>query len=408
MNGQLSLEEIWIRKKGEVLDWIRLGFSVLTVLIAYLDSDKVVRFPLLYEVSRYGFCAYSVIVLFLVYRFKNLDSIKLGIVTTCLDLFWVSVIDFSGAPGTPFFVYYLFPVITASSRYGLKGSLAVACIGIATYATIRFVFASYWSSAFQIDTFVVRCIYLLALAYIFGFLSEFEKQQNQKLMALNKTVSEAAMHEERRRLTQELHDGLLQVLATLGLRSEVCRMHLVGKPAELVRELQLMEKAAKDTMSEIRRFISNKGSFHLEAGTLVENLKKEMSFLRDSLGLRLIFETEPEELELPPEIEREIYLVVREGLLNVARHAHASSAEILVRAANKEVRGTLVDDGIGFRPNGGAEETGYGLASMKDRIERLRGEFSVESTPGKGTKLSFRVPLTVRTPEETKDAWKFP
>ncbi|MGH7846209.1 MAG: sensor histidine kinase [Candidatus Binatia bacterium] len=392
MHGEVSLEEIWIRKKEEILDWIRLGFSILTVLIAYLGSDRTVRFPLLYEVSRYGFCAYSVTLLLLVYRSKNLEPIT-GILTTGLDLFWVSVIDFSGAPGTPFFVYYLFPVITASSRYGLKGSLAAACIGIATYASIRLAFASYRGSSFQVDTFVVRCIYLFALAYIFGFLSEFEKQQNQKLMALNKTVSEAAMHEERRRLTQELHDGLLQVLATIGLRLEVCRVHLIGKPAELVRELQLMESAAKDTMIEIRRFISNKGSYRLEAGTLVENLKKEMSFLRDSLGLRLIFETEPEEFELPAEIEREIYLVFREGLLNVARHAHASSAEILVRAAHDEVRGTLTDDGIGFRADGGAEETGYGLASMKDRIKRLRGEFSVESTPGKGTKLSFRVPL---------------
>ena len=403
MNGQVSLEEIWIRKKEEILDWIRLGFSILTVLIAYLGSDRAVRFPLLYEVSRYGFCAYSVLLLLLVHRSKNLYPIT-GILTTCLDLFWVSVIDFSGAPGTPFFVYYLFPVITASSRYGLKGSLAVACIGIATYASIRFALASYQGSAFQVDTFVVRCIYLLALAYIFGFLSEFEKQQNQKLMALNKTASEAAIHEERRRLTQELHDGLLQVLATLGLRLEVCRLHLVGKPAELAHELELMEKAAKDTMIQIRRFLSNKGSYHLQPGTLVENLRKEMSFLRDSLGLRFIFETEPEELELPTEIEREIYLVLREGLLNVARHAHASSAEILVRAVNEEVRATLIDDGIGFRANGGAEETGYGLASMKDRIERLSGEFFVESTPGKGTKLSFRVPLTARTPNEEHDA----
>ena len=398
MNGQLSLEEIWIRKKGEVLDWIRLGFSVLTVLIAYLDSDKVVRFPLLYDVSRYGFCAYSVIVLLLVHRSKNPEPIKLGILTTCLDLFWVSVIDFSGAPGTPFFVYYLFPVITASSRYGLKGSLAVACIGIATYASIRFGLASYWSRTFELDTFIVRCIYLLALAYIFGFLSEFEKQQNQKLMALNKTVSDAAMHEERRRLTQELHDGLLQVLATLGLRLEVCRTHLIGSPAELARELQLMERAAKDTMIEIRRFISNKGSYHLEAGTLVENLKKEMSFLRDSLGLRLIFETEPEELELPPEVEREIYLVLKEGLLNVARHAHASSAEILVRAANKEVRGTLVDDGIGFDPVGVPSGNGFGLAGMRDRIRKLGGEFSIESSLGKGTRIKFDVPLKPQSP----------
>jgi signal transduction histidine kinase len=398
MSIQVSLEEIWIRKKGKILDWLRLGFSVLAILIAYLDSDRVVRFPLLYEVSRYSFCVYSVIVLLLVYRSKSLEPIKFGILTTCLDLFWVSVIDFAGAPGTPFFVYYLFPVITASSRYGLKGSLTAGCVGIITYASIRFAFSSYWNSAFQVDTFVIRCIYLLALAYMFGFLSEFEKQQNQKLMALNKTASEAAVHEERRRLSQELHDSLLQVLATLGLRLEVCRTHLLGKPAELVHELELMEEAAKDTMVEIRRFLSNKGSYHLEPGTLAENLKKEMSFLRDSFRLRLILETEPEELELPPEIEREIYLVLKQGLLNVARHAHASKAEIHLDMSNGEVHGVLVDDGIGFDPSTAVNGGGYGVASMRDRIKKLGGEFSIQSSLGKGTNIKFEVPLKERRP----------
>jgi signal transduction histidine kinase len=392
MNIQVSLEEVWIRKKGRILDWLRLGFSILVVLIAYLDPDKIVRFPLLYEVSRYSFCAYSLIIV-LLYRSENPNPIKLGVLTTGLDLFWVSVIDFAGAPGTPFFVYYLFPVITASSRYGLKGSLMVACIGIVIYASIRFAFSSYWNSAFQFDNFVVRCIYLLAMAYMFGFLSEFEKQQNQKLMALNKTASEAAMHEERRRLSQELHDGMLQVLATIGLRLEACRMHLVGKPAELVPELEMMEKAAKDTMVEIRRFLSNQGSYRLEPGTLVENLKKEMTFLRDNLGLRLIFEMEPEDLELPPEIEREIYLVLKQGLLNVARHAHASRAEIHLDRSNGVVRGVLVDDGIGFDPSGSLNREGYGLASMRDRIIKLGGEFSIKSSLGKGTSINFEVPL---------------
>ncbi|HWP57487.1 MAG TPA: sensor histidine kinase [Candidatus Acidoferrales bacterium] len=384
-----------------MLDWIRFGFSVLTIIVAFLEPDKVVRFPLLYDISRYSFCLYSIAVLVLGYRAGNTNPVLLGIVTTCLDLFFVAVIDFSGSPGTPFFVYYLFPVITASSRYGLKGSLAAAAIGIAVYASIRFGFSSYWTKAFELDTFIVRCIYLFALAYMFGFLSDFEKQQNQKLMALNKTAGEAAMHEERRRLAQELHDGLLQVLATLALRLEVCRTHLMGKPAELVRELDLMEKAVKDAMVDIRHFLSGSGTRRLQPGTLAESLKREMGFLRDSLGLRCIFDTEPEELDLPPQTEREIYLVLREGLRNVARHAHASNARIALRVSPDEVRGTIADDGIGFHPEAKIGQ-GYGLASMKERIEKVGGKLAIESTPGKGTTVSFWVPLSRAAPRKAE------
>ena len=365
----------------------------MAVLVVYLDNDLSPRFPVLFGVSRYAFLAYSVILLLLVYRVKSPLSMTLGIWTTCFDLGWVCLVDFGGGPGTPFFVYYLFPVITASSRYGVGGSLAVASVGIVLYSVMRVSFASYWSRPFELDTLVVRSIYLLGLAYIFGFLSEFERRQNQRLMALNKIAGEAAIHEERRRISQELHDRLLQVLASLSLRLEVCRTHLIGKTDDLVRELELMEKAAKESLIDIRRYLSGKGTdYELAPGTLVETLRQEMSFLRDGLGLRLIFETEPEELNLGGKIEHEIYLILREALINVARHGHASRVEVALRAVDGSICGIVVDDGIGFDPEKGSTGNGYGLASMRERIRKLNGEIRFESAPGKGSKVSFEVP----------------
>ena len=380
----------------------------MAILVVYLDEDISPRFPVLYAVSRYAFLTYSVILLLLVYRVKSPLSMTLGLWTTCFDLGWVCLVDFGGGPGTPFFVYYLFPVITASSRYGVGGSLAVASVGIALYSVMRVSFASYWSRPFELDTLVVRSIYLLGLAYIFGFLSEFERRQNQRLMALNKIAGEAAIHEERRRIAQELHDRLLQVLASLSLRLEVCRTHLIGKTDDLVRELELMEKAAKESLIDIRRYLSGKETdYDLVPGTLVDTLRREMGFLRDGLGLRLIFETEPEELNLAGEIEHEIYLILREGLMNVARHGHASRVEVTLRAVDGTVQGFLVDDGIGFDPETVSKGNGYGLASMKERIRRLNGEIRVESTPGKGSKISFKVPTGRGTLSESRPPAKF-
>jgi signal transduction histidine kinase len=392
MESQLSLEQIWIQQRERILAWLRVGFSLVAILVVYLHGDREPRFPVLYAVSRYSFLTYSTILLLLAYRVKSPLSMTIGMWTTWFDLGWVSVIDFGGGPGTPFFVYYLFPVITASSRYGVTGSLTVAVVGIALYSVMRVSFASYWSRPLQVDALVVRSIYLLGLAYVFGFLSEFEKKQNQRLMTLNKMAGEAAVQEERRLIAQDLHDRLLQVLASLSLRLEVCRIHLIGKTDEMVRELELMEKAAKQSLVEIRRYLSGKGTYDLAAGTLVDTLRQEMSFLRDGLGLRLVFETEPEDLSLSAEVEREIYLMLREGLMNVARHGHASRVEIALHMVDGTVQGVLVDDGIGFDPGRVSKGDGYGLGSMRDRIRRLNGEFRVESTPGRGTKISFRVP----------------
>ena len=387
----MTLEEQWLQQKEKLLAWLRLGFSLAAILVIQLNPGRVAWFPILSHISLYSFFLYSLLIVYLTRREKS-DSRKIGLITTCLDLLWISLMVFStGGSRTPFFVYYLFPVITASSRYGIKEGLLVALVGVTLYGFIRF--SAIWERPLGIDTFIIRSIYLLVLAYIFGFLSEFEKKQNQKLMTLYKTAGEAATQDERRRIARELHDRLLQVLANLTLRLEACCKHLIESPKELARELQLMEQTTRSSMEEIRRFLAGKDSNGLAPGTLVEKLREEMRFLRDGLGLKVILESDPEDLNLPQEVEQEIYYVLREGLINVARHSQASRAEILLKELQTEIQGSLEDDGVGFNPDRVRGENEYGLVGMEERIRRLGGRLSIETSPGKGTKIFFRAPL---------------
>jgi len=387
----MTLEDQWLQQKEKTLAWLRVGFSVAAILVIQLNPERVARFPILSYTFLYSFLLYSLLILYLTRREKA-DSRKIGFVTTCLDLVWISAMVFStGGSRTPFFVYYLFPVITASSRYGTKGGLLVALVGVALYGFVRYLRLS--DRPLGIDIFIIRSIYLFVLAYIFGFLSEFERKQNEKLMALYKTAGEAATQEERRRIARELHDRLLQVLASLALRLETCRRHLIETPKELSRELALMEQATRGAMAEIRGFLSGKDNVDFAPGTLIEKLREEMRFLRDGLGLQVVLESEPDDLNLPASVEEEIYYVLREGLRNVTRHAHASKAEILLEETGAEIRGSLKDDGIGFDASAARNGDGFGLISMEERIKKLGGELSVETSPGRGTRISFRAPL---------------
>ncbi len=386
-----TLEDQWLLQKEKVLAWVRLGFSAAAILVLQLNPQRAATFPVISQISLYCFLLYSLFLLYLV-KTKRLDLRKTGVISTCLDLLWISLMVFStGGSRTPFFVYFLFPVITASSRYGVAGSLLLALVSVILYGVIRFSYP--WETPLGIDIFIIRSSYLFVLAYIFGFLSEFEKKQNQRLMAHNKTAGEAARQDERRRIAHELHDRLLQVLASLTLRLETCRKHLVGSPEELGRELELMEEASRSSIAEIRQFLAGKDPRSWVPGTLVEMLRQEMSFLRDGLGMKVLFECEPEDLYLSPEIEQEIYYVLREGLMNVARHSHASKVEIRLSESNHEIHGSLQDDGIGFnRPattNGGR----YGLITMEERLNKIGGALYLESFVGKGTRVAFKAPL---------------
>jgi signal transduction histidine kinase len=391
------LEEGWIRQRERAVACLRVAFAVLAVAVIQLNPSRVARFPALSIFSLYSFLIYSLFALYFAWKNRR-GSASVGTITTALDVVWLSVIVYStGGTRTPFFFYYSFPVITASLRWGIKGSIPVALAGVAGYAFVRITLAAEAEvTPIGIDTIVVRGLYIIVLACIFGYISEFERKQNQRLLALSKTASEVAALQERRRIMFELHDGILQSLATLILRLEGCRKRIPASEKELTGELQSVEDLTRDSMKQIRQFLSGKDSTPLVAGTIMERLREEAQFLRDGMGLDVILESDPENLELPQEIEREIYYALREGITNVTRHSHASKVEIQLSRTNGSLTGSVTDNGVGFDRSDQNSGHGFGLSGMEQRVKKIGGELSVKSSPGQGTNISFSVTLPDR------------
>jgi len=392
---KITPEEGWLLRRERAVAWLRVAFAAVAVVVIQLNPERVERFPELSFISLSSFLVYSLAVLYLAWRNK-LTSSPLGIVTNSLDVVWIAVIVFStGGSRTPFFFYYSFPVITASIRWGLKGSIPVALVGVTLYVVVRLSLAAEsMSSPIGIDILLVRSLYLIVLACIFGYISEFERKQNQRLLTLSKTAGEVAALQERRRINFELHDGILQSLATLILRLEGCGKRLSNSQQEIADELKSLEDLTRDSMKQIRQFLSGQQSKPLIAGTLIEKLREEARFLRDGMGLDVILESEPEDLNLSPDLEREVYYVLREALTNVTRHSHASKVEIQLRRRNGTLEASLSDNGVGFKRDHVRNPSGFGLSGMEQRIKEIGGELSVKSSPGQGTNLSFAVSLS--------------
>ena len=394
ITGNITPEDSWLLQRERAVAWLRVAFAAVAVVVIQLNPERVARFPELSSFSLTSFFVYSLVVLYLAWHNK-LTSSPLGILTNSLDMVWIAVIVFStGGTRTPFFFYYTFPVITASIRWGLKGSLPVALVGVFLYGVVRLTLAAESMEApIGIDVLLVRSLYLVLLACIFGYISEFERIQNQRLLALSRTAGEVAALQERRRINFELHDGILQSLATLILRLEGCGRRLPDAQRELAEELRSLEELTRDSMKQIRQFLAGQQSSPLVVGTLIEKLREEARFLRDGMGLDVILESEPEDLELPPDTEREVYYVLREALTNVTRHSHASKVEIQLKRKSGTLEGSLTDNGVGFSREKIKTESGFGLTGMEQRMKEIGGELSVKSSPGQGTNLSFAVSL---------------
>ena len=104
-----------------------------------------------------------------------------------------------------------------------------------------------------------------------------------------------------------------------------------------------------------------------------------------------------DDVRLPGPVESAVFRVVQEALGNVARHACASRVGVPLERRRGQLVGSVEDDGVGFEVEGRqaahAGRASWGLLSMQERIEALGGQFSVESRPGQGTTVLFRVPL---------------
>jgi two-component system sensor histidine kinase UhpB len=144
-------------------------------------------------------------------------------------------------------------------------------------------------------------------------------------------------------------------------------------------------------MRVIRQFLAGKEVQQFPPGMLLEKIREDLRFMRDSLGLEVILETLPEDFCLPESTELIVYHILREGFMNIIRHSHASRANLFLKRSDGETTGCLKDNGVGFEMAGSVNDDGLGLSGMKDRIKKAGGE----SSPGHGTKISFVLPLSL-------------
>jgi len=211
-------------------------------------------------------------------------------------------------------------------------------------------------------------------------------------------IAAAAARDERKRISRELHDRVLQHLSGVRLRAEACRRNLIPDPVALAKELEAVEKSVDDVIAEIRSlFTDSQTENDLLAGSLERRLREEIQIFCARSGVRLNFQCDIRPNQLPHEVEREFYFALREGVINAIRHSRASELALSLSQKSDQWVAILKDNGVGFDP-GLAEATGhYGLRSMRQRIEKIGGQVQIDSTPGQGTQICLTVDVSTKT-----------
>lgn len=200
---------------------------------------------------------------------------------------------------------------------------------------------------------------------------------------------EAGATDERRRMAREIHDTLAQGLA--GIITQVqAAARAKDDPAEWQRHLDNAAQLARDSLAEARRSVRALGPAELESARLPEALAEVTRRWEDIHGVPAAFATTGPARPLHPEVEVTLLRVAQEALANVGKHAGAARVGVTVSYMDDVVTLDVRDDGVGFVP--GAQNGGFGMTSMRQRVTRLAGSLEIESEPGRGTAVSATVP----------------
>ncbi|HKD04581.1 MAG TPA: sensor histidine kinase [Bryobacteraceae bacterium] len=205
--------------------------------------------------------------------------------------------------------------------------------------------------------------------------------------------------EERRSLARELHDEVGQSLSAIMM--EAGNAEFAESPEEMRDRVRAIVSMAEKTLSEVRDLALLLRPSMLDDFGLVPALNWQAREMSKRTGLNIAVEAGEDCDSLPEEHRTCIYRMAQEALNNVARHAEARSARVIVRKAGNRVLFSVRDDGSGFDKK---VVRGLGLLGMEERVRSLGGGLKIDSQPGRGTTISAELPLSEAVAREAHAA----
>ncbi len=219
------------------------------------------------------------------------------------------------------------------------------------------------------------------------------KLAEEALAAMRRSLIEA-QEQERTRIARDLHDDTNQRLALLAIAIEQLKRDLPNPTVEI---LDLVEKLRKDTSeisNDIQALSHELHSPRLELLGLVAAMRGFCKEFSEHQKVEIDFRSHDLPGPLPPDISLCLFRVLQEALHNSAKHSGAQRFEVQLWGTTGEIHLRVSDSGAGFDLETAMKSRGLGLTSMQERLQLVKGKFSIDSQPQRGTTIHAYVPLS--------------
>lgn len=226
---------------------------------------------------------------------------------------------------------------------------------------------------------------------------EREEREQMRSQYVNNVIT--AQEDERKRIARELHDSTGQSLTSLlvGLKNlkDADGDETVSERIDDLRDI------VSRTLDEVRQMAWQLRPSALDDLGLISALHRYIDDYQQRFNVQVDFVTKDMDGRLQMEIETSIYRVVQEALTNIARHAQATTASVIIDRRPNAIRIIVEDNGVGFVPPSRQESKSLGLQGIRERAALFNGTLTIETEPGHGTSLFIEIPLDQKSITET-------
>lgn len=211
-------------------------------------------------------------------------------------------------------------------------------------------------------------------------------------------ATEKVLDDERQRIASDFHDGPLQSFISLQMRLEILRKLLERDFASGLEDLKQLQVLAQSQIRDLRAFLHSMRPVDVDGGNLMVSARRTAESFQKESGIPVTFLGANTPVGLPQEMGAEVLQMLREALHNVQKHAGATRVAVAMEKSDRGLEISVDDNGHGFNFAGTysldeLELLRLGPASLKRRARSLNADLLLESRPGRGAGLKFRVPL---------------
>lgn len=198
---------------------------------------------------------------------------------------------------------------------------------------------------------------------------------------------------ERQRLSRQMHDGPAQALSNFILQTEIALRLFDVDQAQARAELGNLKAAAMTTFQKVRNFIFELRPMMLDDLGLAPTIKRYADLFKEQSGVDVSMTITGTDRRLEPYVEVMIFRAMQELLSTAVHQNQANLIKIQLDMDNLQVKFTMDDNGKGFDTGALGKESNLGVKLIKERVEMLSGTFNINSSPGKGARVTLTIPL---------------